>query len=158
MSMEMYVLSSRRLQSIREWQRSASQLGFPIEFGADTDFLRTNGFLPVTWAGRKTGFECDHWLVEDLKEIFEQGHKLRAGDLYVLAFRWSGDFDECVAALQASAAYAVATEGTVFDPEQDSFVTAEAAVGLARETENALPDAHAAMEAMRKKFGEKPIL
>lgn len=150
MALEMYVLSSRQLRSIDEWQRAADDLQFPIKLSNEVEFHRVRGFLPVLWKGRSTGFECDHWSSADIAEVIAE-HRIDPNLKYVLAFRWGGDFNELVAALQAAAAYATATEGVVFDCEEGKVDSAIRTVQIARETEVALPQMEAALKEIRSK-------
>lgn len=154
MALEMYVVSPRKLSSISEWQNAADELQFPIKFSSEVQFENVKGFLPVIWKGRNTGFECNHWAVEDVTEAVGD-LKLESKFKYALAFRWIGDFSELVSALQAAAAYAVATEGAVFDCEGGELNSANRAVEIARETEVALPQLEAAMSKGLDEFRPK---
>lgn len=154
MSMEIYVLSPRRLASMREWQEAAIDLLFPIKFSELLPLDEVRGFLPVSWKDRNTGFECDQWTVGDIQETYKDV-KIDQSFTCVLAFRWGSDFNELVAALQASAAYAVATEGMVFDCEAGEIYSAAHAVKIARETEAALPQVELTMRQALKEFDVK---
>lgn len=154
MSMEMYVLSSRRLRSMDEWQKTVDNLGFPIKFSEEVPFEQIDGFLPLLWRAIRTGFECNHWSIDDIREVVSE-NDVSPGFVHVLAFRWIGDFSELVAAVQAAAAYAVATDGMVFDCEERNMISAARAVEIARETESALPQAEAAMQKMLNELNSK---
>ncbi len=154
MSMEIYVLSPRRLASMRKWEEAAIELLFPIKFPESLPFDKVRGFLPVSWKDRNTGFECDQWTVEDIQETYKD-LKIDHGLTCALAFRWGSDFNELVSALQAAAAYAVATDGMVFDCEAGEIYSAAHAVKIARETEAALPQAELMMQQALKEFGAK---
>jgi hypothetical protein len=154
MALEMYVVSPRKLSSIAEWQNAADDLQFPIKFSSEIQFESVQGFLPVIWKGRNTGFECNHWTVEDIRESVGD-LKFESNFKYVLAFRWIGDFSELVSALQAAAAYAVATDGVVFDCEGGELNSANRSVDIARETEVALPELEAAMNKALDEFRPK---
>jgi hypothetical protein len=154
MSMEMYVLSPRRLTSMDKWQESAEDLRFPIKFPEPLLIDEMRGFLPVYWKNRKTGFECDHWVVEDIQETYK-AVKIDQRFTSAIAFRWGADFNELVAAWQAAAAYAVAADGIVFDCETGEIYSAARAVEIARDTEAALPQAELAMQQALNGFGSK---
>lgn len=134
MSMELYVISPRRLETISEWQRAVDQLEFPIKFSPDVDFDKINGFLPLLLNGKPSGFECDHWALEDITESYGE---LRVGPdwNHVLAFRWAGNFDELISAMQASAAYAIATGGVIFDPQESEILSRDRFLAVARNIE-----------------------
>jgi len=154
MSMEIYVLSPRRLASMRKWQETAIDLLFPIKFSELLPLDDVRGFLPVSWKDRNTGFECDQWAVEDIQGTYKDV-KIDQSFTCALAFRWGADFNELVAALQAAASYAVATDGMVFDCETGKIYSAAHAVKIARETEAALPQVELALQQGLKEFGTK---
>lgn len=154
MSLEMYVLSSRQLRSFDEWQKAANDLGLPIKITSTVNFREVRGFLPVVWQGRSTGFECDHWTIEDIQETYKEIH-IDSVFKHAMAFRWGADFDALVSALQAAAAYAVATDGLVLDCQDGKLLTAARAVEIARETEAVLPQLEAAMQKALNDFGSK---
>jgi hypothetical protein len=151
MSMEIYVLSSRRLALVDEWQKSLDQLSFQLKILWDDSLERMDGFVPVLSLGKKSGFECNHWKIHDLHELLEAGEMLPS-DQFVLAFRWGGDLTECLAAVQASAAYATAVDGRVFDPQEGKIVSAPEAVKIARDSEISLPAAQAAFDKALRGF------
>lgn len=143
MSMEMHVLSPRRLLSIHQWQQAIDDLRFSIKVSDEVPIERVSGYLPVIWKDKSTGFECDHWSIEDIRETYQD---LEIPNYeYALAFRWGGDFNELVAAMQSAAAYAFATDGVVFDCQEGELYSAVRSVEIARETEAALPQAEATM-------------
>src|SRR5690349_21445996 len=104
MSMELMILSDRRLPSIATWQHAISteELGLTLLTECSIDGL--NGFVPVRSNDIMTGFECYHC---DAREIFEQYPDVRFGRSWSdgFIFRWSGDLEECLAAYAAAAAY-----------------------------------------------------
>lgn len=151
MSLEMYVVSSRQLQSFDEWQKAADDLRFPIKIASVVDLHEMRGFLPVVWQGRSTGFECDHWTIDDIQETYKEVN-IDSVFKHALAFRWGGDFIELVSALQAAAAYSVATNGLVLDCQVGEMHSAVRAVQIARETEAALPQLEAAMQKALNEF------
>jgi hypothetical protein len=138
---------------MREWQEAATHLLFPIKFSPGP-VNEVKGFLPVSWKDRSTGFECNHWTVGDIQESYKDV-KIDQRFTSALVFRWGSDFYELVAALQAAAAYAMATDGMVFDCEAEEIYNIDRAVKIARETEAALPQVENAFQLALKKFGTK---
>ena len=133
MSIDAYVFSDEPLSSLLEWQRAIDAERLNIVLPADGLIRELHGFLPVDSNGVATGFECSPC---DPAEIMRQYSVVDFGRAWAccLAFYWRGDLEECLTALSAAAAYAKATGGVVFDP-QDSLVTsAQQALQLARET------------------------
>ena len=105
MSMELYVLSDHRLESIDEWQRAIDVGGFPVRLFTGRPFIELSGVLPVQLGDRQTAFECGHWDPGDLVETYTDidfGHRWK----YTLAFRWTGNPYEGIAAYMAGSAYA----------------------------------------------------
>lgn len=144
MALEAFVLSPRRLASFDEWQAAVDQEKWPLKFTYNGHFSELKGFLPVDWKGRKTGFECDHWKREDINELL-LGHSVSDAMEFVLAFRWARDFYESVAVAQASAAYALATGGVLFDCEEGKIKSANEAAEMARQIDAFLPEIEAAL-------------
>jgi hypothetical protein len=136
MSMELYVISPKRLDTIQEWQKAINEFQFPIRLSEDVDFEKTSGFLPVLLNGKLSGFECDHWTIDDIKESLSFHHIALDPNLkHVLAFRWGGNFDELICATQASTAYALATGGLIFDPQEGEMLSNEKSLELAKNVE-----------------------
>lgn len=46
MSMELYVISPKRLDTIQEWQKAVNEFQFPIKLSEDVDFEKLAGFCP----------------------------------------------------------------------------------------------------------------
>ncbi|WP_031337734.1 hypothetical protein [Rhodopseudomonas sp. B29] len=146
MSMEMYVFSDRRLESIEAWQQAIDAAGDPLQLSTERPFAELGGALPVMLRDRPTAFECDHWdaaeLMADLPHITFD-HPWRD----VLAFRWGADFDVGAAAYWVPAAYAEATGGVIFDDEEGRLISPARAREVAVDLERSGPQI---MEMMRR--------
>ena len=120
MSIEIFVMSDRRLNSMAEWQRAIEQEGFDLRLDASRPFEALHGHLPA-WRGTTlAGFECDHWDPVDLLDDDDLAD-IDFGRRWTqtLAFRIGGDFLALWAALAAAtASYARATGGVVFEGEE----------------------------------------
>jgi hypothetical protein len=129
MSMEILVLSDRTLDTLEHWQQCISAHGVPLELPVETAIHDLKGFLPVRSEGQATGFECDHSPANEVMEIYGD---VDFGRLWkhALAFNWHGP-DEGLAAYQAAAAYAEATHGIVFDPQDGVVMDPRRAFGVA---------------------------
>jgi hypothetical protein len=138
MSMELFVFSDRRLSSMSEWQRSidSEHLGILLPTDGSIDELR--GYLPVHRHEKSTGFECHHY---DAAEMLASFHDIDFGRTWTqcLCFIWGSDFDEGLAASMASAAYAKAADGIVYDPQDDLVMSPREALDVARRMEEELP-------------------
>src|SRR5947208_11683434 len=117
MSIEMSVLSDRRLASTAEWQRAIDAEGFPLRLDPDCALAEARGFFPAHFGDKLTGFECYH---DDAGETMDGYPDIDFGRRWTFAvgFRIIGDFAELRAAWMAATAYAHATGGVVFDPQE----------------------------------------
>lgn len=152
--MELCVLSDVRLASINEWQRAIDFAGFSLRLSATRPFSDLSGVLPVQLNERQTAFECDHWDLDDLVETYDDidfGHRWK----YTLAFRWTGNPYEGIAAYMAAGAYAKATGGVVFDCEEGKIISPERAGEVAGEIERQMPLIEEAMRRMRENLASK---
>lgn len=131
MSMELHVLSDRRLNSTAEWQRAINSSSYPVQLSAGIQFASINGFAPVAFNNVQTGFEFFHDNASKVMDFLGSKNFSRQYK-YALGFRWRGtSLDELQAAWMAATAYASATGGIVFDHEAGkalSLLEARAAV------------------------------
>ena len=155
MSMEIYVLSDRRLASIAEWQQAINQAGLDLRLPADAVFSDLSGFLPVRMNGLEVGFECDHWDVADVLDASYHDVDFGRPWSHALAFRWGASFEANRAAWMAASAYAQATDGIVFDPQSGELVTPVRAAEIVHELE-ASPINEADILDMLRKAGLIP--
>lgn len=134
MSMEMYVFSDRRLDSIAAWQQAIDAAGDPLQLSTGRPFAELNGGLPVMLRDRPTAFECDHWnaaeLIPEITSV-SLDHPWR----FVLAFRWGADFDAGASAYLAAAAYAEATGGVILDCQEGRLMSPTRAREVAQDLE-----------------------
>lgn len=132
MSMEMFVLSDRRLSSMAVWQKAVDQSGVSLRLSMETPFAKLQGALPVVLEQRQTAFECDHW---NAGELIADTPGVDFGRAWAcaLAFRWGGDVYAGASAYAAAAAYAVATGGVVLDCQEGKLISAERATEISRE-------------------------
>ena len=155
MSIDAYVFSNEPLSSLREWQRAIEAEELNIVLPADGLIRELHGFLPVHSNGVATGFECSPSDPAEIMRLYSAVDFGRAWEC-CLAFYWRGDLEECLAALSAVAAYAKATRGVVFDPQDSLVMSAQEALRLAREMnrdkdkwKRAIADAVARVERIR---------
>lgn len=146
MSIEIYVFSDRRLPSLVEWQRSIDAEGIALFLPSDTSISDLRGYLPVRVGTMPIGFECDHWDAQGLIAFYPDVEFGRPWS-YCLAFRWGSDFDEGLAAYEAAAAYAKATNGVVFDPQDGVVMSPQRAFEVARQMQADMPKMKEAVQA-----------
>ena len=147
MSMEIYVLSPRQLNSIEDWQKAIDAEGFSLQLNTERPFERLQGFLPARWQDSQAGFECDHWRPRSVVEAYRRAGLDRRWK-YCLAFRWGADARACLGAYIAASAYAKATDGVVFDPDAGRILTPLQAKQMAAKIEKELPSFERAMQSM----------
>ncbi len=127
MSMELWILSDKKLDSITQWQAAIDSEGFPLRLSAEKPFELLNGFLPSYLRDASTGFECYH---ENALEFVRGNPDIHLNHdwKYMLAIRWlGGKRNELLAAWIAGAAYAQATDGVIIDDQEEKiWNTAEA--------------------------------
>ena len=140
MSMEIYVLSDRSLNSIADWQRAIDAESFDLRLETSRPFEALSGHLPARRGEQHAGFECDHW---DPADVMEGCSHLDFDHPWsqALAFRFGGDWYAAWGAYAAPAAYARATDGVVFDGEEGAVLTPDKAVAVARDLERNLAKA-----------------
>ena len=136
MSIEIFVLSDRKLASMAEWQQAIDQEGFDLKLDQSRPIEKLSGHLPAQRAGAHAGFECDHFDPAELLDAEELadvdfGHRWTQ----MLAFRFGGDFFALFGASAAAAAYARATGGVVFDGESGEVMQPDRAAEVARDNE-----------------------
>jgi hypothetical protein len=137
MSIEIFVLSDRRLGSMADWQQAIDQEGFGLRLSAERAFDALRGHLPAHLGGQHAGFECEHFdageFIDDMPDA-EFGRRWK----HVLAFRWRGDMFAELGGYSAAAAYARATNGVLFDGESGEVLSPDQAVKGARDMEKSL--------------------
>jgi hypothetical protein len=138
MSMEVTVLSTFPLDSIVDWQAAIDGSGFALRLDTRTAIAAMNGFLPARLDSKPTGFECYHDDASELAKAYS-GAGLQADWTHALSFRWGGNFDEGLAAWMAATAYAAATRGVVFDPQESKVYDPSEALQATREFERSRP-------------------
>ena len=136
MSIEIFVMSDRRLGSIAEWQKAIEQEGFNLRLDDSRPFASIGGHLPAWRGSDPAGFECDHWDPADLLDDDDLADiDFRRRWTQTLAFRFGGDFLALWGAFVAATAYARATGGVVFDGEGGEVLTPDKAAEIARDVE-----------------------
>ena len=156
MSMELWIFSDKKLNSISEWQAAIDAEKYPLRLSDETPFEKLDGFLPSRLRGELTGFECYH---DDAGELMRNNASLNFGHewKYVLAFRWLGSKeDETLAAWMAGTAYARATDGVIFNDQDFKSRTASESQEVVRDIENPSQAYEEARRELRRRRGLEP--
>jgi hypothetical protein len=124
MSMEIWVLSDRQLNSVAEWQRAIDEESYPLQLSGDVTFGELRGFFPMQLRGEQSGCECYH---DPADELIKTNSHVNFGHAwkYALGFRWGGNLKAMQSAWMAATAYAAATNGVVVDDQELKIRTAE---------------------------------
>jgi hypothetical protein len=129
MSIEIYVLSDRRLASLADWQQAIEAEGFGLRLGTQRPFDDLHGHLAAQLGNEHAGFECDHWDAGGLiYPELDYGHRWE----HALAFRFGGDLHACLGAYMAATAYARATGGVVLECEELQLLPPQQALETTR--------------------------
>ena len=135
--MEIHILSDRKLTTIAAWQKAIDAEGFNLKLDPEVEFESASGFLPGLLHAKQSGFECFHDDVGELMETYAETPALHSGHRWkhALSFRWGSFAHEGVAVFMAATAYAQATGGAVFEPEEGRMLTLDECRELARKWE-----------------------
>jgi len=155
MSMELWVLSDKRLSSIADWQAAINSEGYPVNFDKTVSFESLRGFLPCHLRGQLAGFECYH---DDAAEFMQRNDGFNFGHhwKYALGFRWLGSREnETLAAWMAGTAYARATDGIVVNDQDSRLRSAGESAEVVREIEHPSQAYEEAMRELRRRRGLK---
>jgi hypothetical protein len=134
MSMEIHVFSDKPLPPIAAWQQAIDAEGFDLKLDPDVEFETASGFLPAMPRGKQSGFESYH---DDLREFIEgYAHvpyfKFCPAWKHALSFRWGSLAHEGVSVFMAATAYAEATDGVIYDPQEGEVLTLDEARACGR--------------------------
>lgn len=137
MSMEIHVLSNRKLPEIEAWQQAIDAETFNLKLDPDVKLETASGFLPALLRNKPSGFECFHDDVAELMETYAETSLVDSGEhwKHALSFRWGSQSHEGISVFMAAAAYARATEGVVFEPEEGRILTVDECGDIARRWE-----------------------
>jgi hypothetical protein len=138
MSVELSVLSDRRLSRTAEWQQAIDTEGFPLRLDPESTLADTSGFFPAHFGDKLTGFECYH---DDAGEMIDTYADIDFGRRWTcaLGLRIGGDYDELRAAFMAATAYARATGGVVWDGESGEVMSPDRAAEVVRDIDAQAP-------------------
>lgn len=123
--MEIHVLSDERLPSIAAWQQAIDAEGFDLKLDPEVEFDTASGFLPAMLRGKQSGFESYHDDPRELMAGYAEVPYFKSCPAwkYALSFRWGSLAHEGVSVFMAATAYAKATDGVVYDPQEDEVLT-----------------------------------
>jgi hypothetical protein len=153
MSIEIFVLSDSRLSSIEEWQNAVDVEGFSLRL-SNEPLETSGGSLTVQLNHESTSLEYRFEEFAELKEFYK---KVNFGQdwKYLLTLPWIIGFDGLAAAWMAATAYARATSGVVFDPQEGKLFDPDRALEVARDIEKSRPEMEAWLRNYVKELSAK---
>jgi len=135
MSTEIFILSDTQLKSIVEWQDAIDDQRFSLRLsGGPID--ESGGSFTGKLNNKQTSLEYRN---EDFDALrgFYNNVKFNHDWKYVIALPWIVGLDGLVATWMAAVAYALATKGAVFDPQEGRIFSGAEALKVVREIEQA---------------------
>ncbi len=136
MSLEIHVLSNRQLHSTAEWQTAIEAEGFRLNLSTEGELTEANVFFPAVLNDTKSGFELYHDEARELTTNYAAyGVKIEGNWRHALSFRWGSLDHEGISAFMAATAYARATDGVVFDPQDGRVMSPDESREIAKKWE-----------------------
>ena len=113
-----------------EWQDAITKASFRVQLDHDFDIDTFTGFLPCRLDGELTGFE---YYPSKVSTVEVRQLDLPAATNFCVTFRIGGRPSELVSAVAASSSLALASGGTLIDPQEHERYARENAIQWARE-------------------------
>jgi hypothetical protein len=155
MSIQICVFSDSHLNSIGGWQQSIDAEGFPLRLSSGQPFDKHSGTLTALLRENPVSFQYRMREADGMIRFYKEinfGHDWT----YVLALPWISGFDGLDAAWMAATAYARATSGVVFDPQEGKVFDPAKALKVIEDMERTRPQAEAALQNFRQQLSAKP--
>jgi hypothetical protein len=134
MSQEFYVFLKRSdMPTPEQWQQAITKSGFELQLDHDFDPFVFTGFLPCKLSGNVTGFE---YYFSAKGDIAGPETYLAASTTpfdSVVTFVWGGNLTEMAAVMMAAGSLADSCPSLMHDPQDDSSINNEDALGYARQ-------------------------
>jgi hypothetical protein len=154
MSIEISILSDIRLSSITEWQRLIELEGFPLRLCDDGRLAEDGGSLTAQLRAKPISIEYRNEDFYPLKNLYKDVN-FGSDWKYVLAIPWISGFDVLTAAWMAATAYARATGGVVFDPQEGKVFDPSEAFKIVQEIDRKRPEAEATLRGFIQRLSAK---
>ncbi|MEQ1802903.1 MAG: hypothetical protein ABL989_13325 [Gammaproteobacteria bacterium] len=123
MSMELLILFTLKAPpSAQEWQSAMTRNGVPIQITELLDLNEHEGFLPLTYDSKKSGFYLGHL---DYDEIDTDYPEMALSDVEVSAvysLGFGGNFMECASVFHSASTLISDFGARAFDTESLSFL------------------------------------
>lgn len=118
MSMELIViLALRQAPTLDAWQMALQARHIPVQFVVHADLAALNGFLPVLFKGRRSGFEFSMDSFAEYVSAYPSLARIRLEGPVVYSFEFGGDATECASTYSAAQALVADFGGIAYDPQ-----------------------------------------
>lgn len=154
MSIEISVLSDIQLSTVADWQRAIDAEEFPLRL-TDAPLDQHGGSLTGLFCDSEIGIE---YRVEDFGRLKDYYKKVNFGRDWkcLLTIPWIRGIDGLTASWMAATAYARATDGVVFDPQEGGVFNASEALAIVRDIVRARPEADAVLRGLDERRSTEP--
>lgn len=126
MSMTMYVIMSiSDVPNTNALNELSNQLNTPVQYSENVDLKEHTGFLPVKLKGNNSGVETYMSPLSEFSDYFPNFDSSSYKEPVVITFRWGGDLQEMVVALNSAYLLGYEKNSTVFEPQSGMFLTNE---------------------------------
>lgn len=126
MSMTMYViLSVSDVPNTNSLNELSKHLTVPISYSENVDLKKHTGFLPVKLKGEDSGVETYMSPLSEFSDYFPSFDSSAYQEPVVITFRWGGDMNEMIVALNSAYLLGYEKRSTVFEPQSGMFLTNE---------------------------------
>lgn len=154
MSTQICVFSDSQLSSIGDWQQSIDAEGFPLRLSSGQTFDKHSGTLAALLREKPVSFQYRMREAGSMIRFYNEINFSRDWT-YVLALPWINGFDELDAAWMAATAYACATSGVVFDPQESKVFNPAEARQVIEEMERTRPEAEKVLRTCVEQLSAK---
>ncbi len=125
-------LARKNVPVRKDLQKAIDGLKFKVTLDDGYTPFKTSGYLPCTLDGEDAGFTIK--FQDAAADSAPAGVKSSLGDRDVeIAFKWSGDIREYIAAMSVCAALVQNFEAIVYDPDSDKTYASDAFIAKALE-------------------------
>ncbi|KTF09001.1 hypothetical protein [Pseudoalteromonas sp. H103] len=126
MSMTLYViLSLSDVPNTDSLNELSKKLNVPVYYSENVDFTKHTGFLPVKLNDEDSGVETYMSPLSEFSDYFPSFDSSTYQEPVVITFRWGGDMNEMIVALNSAYLIGCEKESIVFEPQGGTFLTNE---------------------------------
>jgi hypothetical protein len=106
-------------------QAALDRHGIPIRFSQTDDLHKHKGFLPLSYASRKSGFYVTHLTYKELLSDYPEAKLTTGLGKSVISLGWGGNFLECASVFQVASVLVSEFGAQAFDAESSGYMPIE---------------------------------